>query len=608
MGAWIFLFLAPFSFASSELAHSREWLNLLHYRPSLLGQKSTVDGPAFFLSSEGKIDPEKELDATLTAFRSGSNEPFGPFKQPALCAFPARRKFLENNLHEKFPDLPCKEFNEWKTGLNAERAVYVFSSAYPNNPAAMFGHTLLRLDHGDAEGRKSLLSYGVAFSANIPEGIDDFRYGLYGLLGGFEGFFSLAPYYTMVNDYTNSEIRDLWEYPLRLSPTQVSTMVDHLWELYSNTYFDYYFFTENCTTQLLALMQVALPEQDLFKGLPWYILPIDSIHQLKRLNLIGEPNHRPSIKKKLTSTYATLSKPEKKEFAELVSGKRSPAEETNPFVLDAAATYWNYKKFLNKNLKDSPEQTELRKILLRRATLGPEKPRPIEYSRLEQPDLGHFSSSTGLGYRYAEKESRLQLNYRLGMHDLLDSQVGFSANSQIDFLAASLDYLTARKKFRLEELRLFEVASLFPWDAYDQKLSWKLSGRLEEMRKTACDTCRRGVFEGGGGVSFHLFGEKDLWYSLVLARSAYSSRTKWDLGLGTESGLLFRFTPKHSAQLSARAEWDFFRSFHRSWFWKYAYTQAYSFNQRWEVRGNFELLPRPEQNEKSGGVKGIYFF
>jgi hypothetical protein len=609
MGAWIFLLLAPFAFASSELAHSREWLNLLHYRSSLLGQRSTVDGPDFFLSPEGKIDPEKEMDASLAAFRAGAAaKPVGPLKQAPLCAFPARRHFLEENLHEKFPELPCKEFTDWQRGLGAERAVYVFSSAYPNNPAAMFGHTLLRLDHGNSAGREKLLSYGVAFSANIPAGIDDFRYGLYGLLGGFEGFFSLAPYYTMVNDYTNSEIRDLWEYPLALSPRQVHTLVDHLWELYSTTYFDYYFFTENCTTQLLALMQVAIPEADLFRGLPWYILPIDSIHQLKKLGLIGEPVHRPSIKKKLTAAYATLTKPEQREFAALADGKLAPESETNPAVLDVAAAYWNYKKFLGKNLKDSPEQAELRRVLLRRAILGKETPRPVTYSRLEQPDLGHYSSAAGLGYRYAEQESRIQLNYRLGMHDLLDSPVGFEANSQIDFLAGALNYLPERKKFRLEELRFFEVTSLFPWDAYDQKLSWKLSGRLEETRKVACDTCRRGVLEGGGGLSAHLFGEKDLWYSLVLARAAYASRTRWDLGLGSESGLLFRFTPKHSTRLTAKGEWDFLRSFNRPWFWTLSYTQAYSFNQRWEVRGNFDFIPRPGGSEKSGGVRGIYFF
>ncbi|MGE3260692.1 MAG: DUF4105 domain-containing protein [Bacteriovoracia bacterium] len=607
--AWILLLLAPLSAAAAPFAQSPEWLNLLHFRPSFIGPKSTADGRDFFLSPEGKVDPEKELAATLAAFRAGASAPrVGALKQIPLCAFPARRHFLERALGEKFPGVPCPEFEEWRAGLSAEKATYVFSSAYPNNPAAMFGHTLLRLDRAASAARTNLLNYGVAFSANIPTGIDDFRYGLYGLLGGFAGVFSLAPYYTMVNDYTNAEIRDLWEYPLKLNPAQVATIVEHLWELYTNTYFDYYFFTENCTTQLLALLQVALPEIDIFRGLPIYILPIDSIHQLKKLGLIEDPLHRPSVKKKLTASYATLSKEEKKEFATLVAGKIPVATITSSAILDTAAAYWNYKKFLNKNLVNSAEQAELTKILLRRATLGKQEPRKLEYSTDSRPDLGHYSSAANFGYGYREKENRVRLGYRIGVHDLLDGQLGFEPNAQIDIFSGSLAYLPERKKIRFEELRLFEVTSLFPWDNYDRKLSWKISARAEEIKKVPCDNCHRGVFEGGAGISFYGFGAKDLWYSLLTARSAYSSRVQWDLGLGSESGLLFRFSPRHSARFEARGEWDFFRSFGQSWSWNFSFTEAYTFNQRWELRAGVEYIPRTVLDEKSAFAKAIYFF
>src|SRR5688500_1702580 len=112
MRAWIFFLLAPLSAAASspaELAQSREWLNLLHYRPSILGPKSTADGPDFFLSPEGKFDPEKELLATLAAFRGGEiSARVGALKQIPLCAFPARRQFLEQKLGEKFAAVGCK--------------------------------------------------------------------------------------------------------------------------------------------------------------------------------------------------------------------------------------------------------------------------------------------------------------------------------------------------------------------------------------------------------------------------------------------------------------------------------------------------------------------
>lgn len=618
MNAWIFLFWASFAAANpspelaqsplAELAQSRAWLHFLHYRPSLLGPKSTADGPDFFLSPEGKLDPAKEMLATIGAFRLGASaKPIGPLKQIPLCAFPARRKFLERESGENFPAVDCKEFRDWKAGLAPESATYVFSSAYPNNPAAMFGHTFLRLDKAASGGRTSLMNYGVAFSANIPEGIDDFRYGLYGLLGGFSGFFSLAPYYTMANDYNNSEIRDLWEYPLKLSPEQVNAVVDHLWELYSTTYFDYYFFTENCTTQLLALLQAALPERDIFDGLPWYILPIDSIHQLKRLGLISDPVHRPSVKKKLVAAERTLSSAEKKDYRKLIDGRVDADSVSSPAVLDVAAAYWNYKKFLNRQLVDSPEQKELHKVLLRRAAMGKEETRPVSYSASSRPDLGHYSSAWGLGYGYREGRGRVRLDYRLGMHDLLDSEYGFESNAQIEFFSGGLSYLPARKKFRLEEFRLFEVQSLFPWDAYDQKLSWKISARLEPVQKVVCDGCYRGLFEGGGGVSVS-FSESFLAYSLLVARSAYASQEKWDLGLGNESGFLLHFSPRLSARLQAKGEWDFFRSFGKSWFWDYSYAQAYSFSQRWELRGTFDWIPRSGRDEKAASARALYFF
>ena len=54
------------------------------------------------------------------------------------------------------------------------------------------------------------------------------------------------------------EHRDLWEYRLTLTPAELDRLVRHLWELLP-TYYDYYFFDENCSYHLLALLEVARP-------------------------------------------------------------------------------------------------------------------------------------------------------------------------------------------------------------------------------------------------------------------------------------------------------------------------------------------------------------
>ena len=54
-----------------KLAQSRTWQVLLHYRPMWYGWRSEADGVGFFNAGPlGKIDPQRELEATLVAFRA----------------------------------------------------------------------------------------------------------------------------------------------------------------------------------------------------------------------------------------------------------------------------------------------------------------------------------------------------------------------------------------------------------------------------------------------------------------------------------------------------------------------------------------------------------
>ena len=78
----------------ARLADEREWHLLLHYQPNLLGGvASEEDDPGFFLSPQGKDDPQAELDATIVQLFSA--DPVGRSKQPAQCAFIARRAWLD---------------------------------------------------------------------------------------------------------------------------------------------------------------------------------------------------------------------------------------------------------------------------------------------------------------------------------------------------------------------------------------------------------------------------------------------------------------------------------------------------------------------------------
>ena len=53
------------------VASERHWLNLLHYDKGFFSEASVVDDDKFFLSPQGKYNPEAELEACLEAFSRG---------------------------------------------------------------------------------------------------------------------------------------------------------------------------------------------------------------------------------------------------------------------------------------------------------------------------------------------------------------------------------------------------------------------------------------------------------------------------------------------------------------------------------------------------------
>ncbi len=115
----------------------------------------------------------------------------------------------------------------------------------------MFGHTLLRVDSKTRDEQTRLLDFTINYAASTHQerGIS---FALKGLFGGYQGSFSVAPYYAQVKKYGDLENRDIWEYRLARLTKKVLRMLMHAWELKS-AHFDYYFLDENCSYQLLSL-------------------------------------------------------------------------------------------------------------------------------------------------------------------------------------------------------------------------------------------------------------------------------------------------------------------------------------------------------------------
>jgi len=307
-----------------KLYSAKYWRLLLHYKKRVFGGfKSEADGKKFFLASNGRKNPKSELIASLEKLFHSSNKYLEKKVEPYYCIFPARYVWLRSELglpkNQKI-EKNCTRFNWWLSQLNPGGATLIFSSFYVNNPASMFGHTLLRLDKKGDRSKHDLLDYAVNYAAN-PGTQGGFLYALFGLTGVYPGTFSTYPYYWKVQEYGNYESRDIWEYALNLTPEEIQRMVYHLWEL-GQTYFDYYFIDENCSYHLLSLLNIARPNLDLKSRHNVFVAPSDTVKAVTRqINLVKSVKYRPSRRSRFRQKVELLSVKERAKLKQVLRSR-----------------------------------------------------------------------------------------------------------------------------------------------------------------------------------------------------------------------------------------------------------------------------------------------
>ncbi len=524
---------SPYLFELLELADKqslhqhRYWHLLLHYRQNFLGgYTSEVDAPEFFLSPEGKRNPQSELHATLKKFFS--DELVGRSNQPAQCAFIARFQWLRAHLQFDATRLPfhqCERYEQWVNELNPASITLIFPAAFMNNPVSMFGHSFLRIDQQGQTEHTRILAYTINYAADVPAGAG-LEFAFKGMFGGYQGFFSTIPYYMKVQEYRDIENRDIWEYRLKLSREDIHRLLRHTWEM-GNAYFDYYFFKENCAYHILSLLEVANPGFHLTDQFHFWTIPADTIRLLiQQQGVVQDISYRPSGSTTLKRKRASLS-PSEQIWLQRIIHDPSQAQHSDflqlpqvrqTFLLDMASDYFRYK--IRADPKRAHEfQTNNQSILLNRSQIRvPSVPILIEPFSLS-PEQGHETARMGVGLGWRNGELFEHIDLRAVYHDLLDPDPGYTPDSQVVLGDLSLRHYHNRNQFRIEQFTLVNILSLAPIDSWFRSPSWKIRMEMNTVKTRSCDLCSNGHFNVGAGGAletrllqrevFFLLGEAD---------------------------------------------------------------------------------------------------
>ena len=505
----LFLFLVSQAQASGLNGQQLKfWHKLLHYRPGLAGKVvSEVDSQNFFVSSEGKTSPEKELKSFIEGLNS-------PQAQEYVCKFPLRyrwlRKTIKNNW--EYTTKSCDIYNSFVGKLEAKNLSLVFSSFYINNPGSTFGHTFIRVSRYKEFRNNELLDYAINFAAQDSK--DNVAlYMAKGLIGSYPGKFSVVPYYYKIREYNDHEFRDIWDYDLGLNQEQIDRVIDHIWEM-GSVHFDYFYFTENCSYHILGLLNIAYDDFDLLAGLsPIYVLPIDTIKEMKDLGLIKDRKVRVSAYGKLlkeTDGYTTAQLNLVKEVGEKPElaknfAQKYPVKEAAD-LLDSSISALDYLKAERILLNEKKTTEERRELLVLRAE-NPHISEDLKFdiSKMHAPDDAHNSSRLGFyaGDKY-QQGAFSGFEWRAAQHELLDPSQGHLRNSQVIMGDIKFRYQTTQfrsNKFVLERARLLDLKKYQPSDFWNSSISFDMALGLDQRWGCQSQDCVDPVATFGAGTS-----------------------------------------------------------------------------------------------------------
>lgn len=544
-----------------RLADEREWRLLLHYVSDLLGGViSEEDDEGFFLSPRGKHDPEAELEATIRQFFSG--DPVGRSRQPAQCAFIARYHWLKERLRfdsNRLTPLTCDRFDRWRAELNPQGVSLIFPAAFLNNPASMFGHTFLRIDQKGQTEQTRILAYTIDYAADVPPNAG-LEYAFKGIFGGYKGFFSTPPYYLKVQAYRDIENRDIWEYQLNLTPSQIDRLLMHAWEM-GNAYFDYFFFKENCSYHILSLLEYADPMLHLRDKFHLWTIPAETVRVIMDYpGLVGAATYRPSrstiIKRKralLTAEERALSKRLMSDpdvigdasFASMPPRRRA-------LMLDVVSDYLRYK-----GESEDPEtktyKDRNRRVLAERSKLLIQSEEIDILPYTKRPDKGHGTSRATAGGGWRNHDTFEEASVRAVYHDILDPEEGYTPDAQLEMFGLAVRHYNRAEQTRVERATLVNILSLSPIDDLFRAPSWRVNLGAQTIRHRNCRLCSNGVAGGGIGAAMESYLlKREVYFAFAEAEAnvsrAYEERHR--IGGGATVGVLADVTDSWKIMVS----------------------------------------------------------
>ncbi len=446
----------------------------------------------------------------------------------------------------------------------------------------MFGHTFIRIN---SSYHSRLLAYAINYAADAdPSKENGVVFAFKGLFGGYAGRYSLLSYYDKLKEYRDTENRDIWEYDLNLSKEETLRMFEHIWEI-KDVHSSYYFFSDNCSYEMLWLIEAARPTVHLREHFHLSVIPLETVHAAKKEGLLEKTSYRPS-KRSIIEAYRYILPYKAIQFAKQLARGEMHSEELlrssfqtdiKRYTLEVAielSQYYYQKGELNKEHYLDIFHT----LTSARAKLG--KTKKIVPKQPPNPLKGHRADRVSFALQSIDGESAFHFGIRPAYHDLEDPLYGFLRGTQIEFL--DLSFYATKEKLYLDKATILSIKSIAQVDSFFNNFSWRTN---IGWNRDYLDDLSRFQFSIGVGYSVG----NDYGYIYIITDPQLYTAKELTSGIDLSAGFVI---DKYSKFTNTKAEYT------HKWYDNSQGQNIVTFTQTFRIQQNLSLKLQYDFHER----------
>lgn len=481
-----------------NLAEEPRWMALLHANEDGFQIKS-----AGFLLSSRNPSLQNELEASLHFLYAGENN--------LVCRFPARYLWLREQLDAPELDLAsCNDFQEFVQRAPAEQISLVFASENIGQPSSMMGHVFLKLDGIDKTGqyREHAISFFTdAAGFNAPKLFFD------SMVIGKRGFFALSPYQEKLELYLGEEQRNVWEYRLRLQPSQKYLLQAHLIEL-KQTELTYFFQKYNCATVVDFILAVGSGKFSRNAG--FWLTPKDVVKRAQQYEIIDESVVRPPNRWLVRAFADNLSATEVGHIKDAVEHLSLPELNLNDELKQAqmrslALAYLSYRT--EQKVVDPEKAAAYRSSL---QAYAPATKTDVSFSVEERRNPYNMPQDSQWDIGLVRRQNQNFARYTLtpASHHLEDDNRSYANESELVLFELSLLQNLQRRQLLLDQLTIYSAKSLIPFDVMTGGVSGSVLVNMGPQYGKNAES--KQTWQAGAGVGYSQRWMSDIDVSLQI--------------------------------------------------------------------------------------------